>query len=153
DQTAAAERASEGGKAPADVGIEITEVEWSRLVAAAPAQARSLVQTEGYFAAEARVERVGKVVRLHVDPGPIARVDKLVIDVQGELGEALDRRDRDARKVHGELMSDWPLPVGAPFRNADWAEAKSVIIARLQALGYAAASWSGTSAEVQEGDK
>jgi translocation and assembly module TamA len=152
DQTAAAERHAEGTKAPADLGIEITEVEWARLAAAAPAQARSLLQTEGYFAAEAQVERVGRVVRLRVEPGPIARVDKLVIDVQGELGAALERRDPDARTVHAELMADWPLQVGAPFRNADWAEAKTAVVARLRALGYAAASWSGTSAEVHEGE-
>ncbi|WP_324153030.1 autotransporter assembly complex protein TamA [Ideonella sp.] len=154
DQQAAAKAAkaappAAGASAPsADAGIEINEAEWSRLIAAAPAQARSLVQTEGFFAAQAQVQREGHHVRLTLEPGPVARVEKLVIDIQGELGESLERRDADARALHARLLADWGLPVGAPFRNADWASAKNAVIGRLRAEGYAAATWSGTSAEV-----
>lgn len=154
DQRAAAKAAqpAAGASAPsADTGIEINEAEWSRLIAAAPAQARSLVQTEGYFNAQASVERVGRQVRLTLAPGRVARVEKLVIDIQGELGDALERRDADARALHTRLLADWGLPVGAPFRNADWSSAKNAVIGRLRAEGYAAATWSGTSAEVIAG--
>jgi translocation and assembly module TamA len=136
----------------ADSSIEISEVEWARLIAAAPAQARTLVQTEGYFIAKAKIEREGRTVRLTLEPGPIARVEKLVIDFQGELGDALEKRDGRARDLHEELIDNWALPVGAAFRNEDWSDAKTAVIARLRAEGYAAATWSGTSAEVISGD-
>jgi translocation and assembly module TamA len=143
----AAAPAASAASAP-ESAIEINEAEWSRLIAAAPAQARQLVQTEGYFAAQARVERQGRRVVLTLEPGPVARVDKLVIDIQGELADALERRDRTARALHEDLLEDWGLPVGAPFRQSDWASAKNAVIGRLHAEGYAVATWSGTSAEV-----
>jgi translocation and assembly module TamA len=147
NRPAAAASAAPAASAP-DSTIEINEAEWSRLIAAAPAQARQLVQTEGYFAAQAKVERQGRRVVLTLEPGPVARVDKLVIDIQGELGDALERKDRAARALHADLLEDWGLPVGAAFRQSDWASAKNVVIGRLHAEGYAAATWSGTSAEV-----
>ncbi len=151
DQHAAAEAA----RAARDTGgreapIEINEAEWSRLIAAAPAQARTLVQTEGYFSAQARVERSGRTVRLIVEPGPAAQVERVTLDAQGELGEALARGEPAARALMRSLQADWLLPAGAPFRNADWTSAKAAVIARLRAEGYAAAAWSGTSAEVGE---
>jgi translocation and assembly module TamA len=147
NRPAAAAPAASAASAP-ESSIEINEAEWSRLIAAAPAQARQLVQTEGYFAAQAKVERQGRRVVLTLEPGPVARVEKLVIDIQGELGDALERKDRTARALHADLLEDWGLPVGAPFRQSDWASAKNAVIGRLHAEGYATASWSGTSAEV-----
>ncbi len=38
-------------------GRDLDPVEWSRLIAATPAQARELLETEGYFDAEVRVQR------------------------------------------------------------------------------------------------
>ena len=137
----AAAPAASAASAP-DSAIEINDAEWSRLIAAAPGQARQLVQTEGYFAAQAKVERQGRRVVLTLEPGPVARVDKLVIDIQGELGDALERRDRSARQLHDSLLQDWGLPVGAAFRQSDWASAKNAVVARLHAEGYAAATWS-----------
>ncbi|MFO1339377.1 MAG: BamA/TamA family outer membrane protein [Burkholderiaceae bacterium] len=135
--------------APAS-SIEIGDVEWSRLVAAAPAQARALVQTEGFFAAQAHVERDGRTVRLVLEPGPAARVERVTLDAQGDLGEALAQGDPAARALMKSIDEDWALAPGAHFRNDDWASAKATVIARLRAEGYAAATWSGTSAEVGE---
>lgn len=134
--------------AGADQAIEINESEWARLVSGAVAQARTLVQTEGYFAAEAHVEREGSKVRLVLKPGPIARVGNVVLDFQGELGEALARGDPEAQALRQSILEDWPLKAGTPFRNDDWGNAKGAVIAKLRAQAYAAANWSGTSAEV-----
>jgi translocation and assembly module TamA len=128
--------------------VPIGDVEWSRLIAAAPAQARVLVQTEGYFAATAQVQRDGPLVRLSLQPGPPARVERLQFDIQGELGDGIEAGDRAARELRDELLADWPLQAGARFRNADWGDAKSAVLARLRAEGYASATWSGTSAQV-----
>jgi translocation and assembly module TamA len=158
DQQAARDAArptpDKGSARAADApAADIGSVEWSRLIAGAPAQARTLLQTEGYFAALAYVEREDTQVRLVVRPGPIARVDKLVIDIQGELADALSNRDGAARRVHGDLMAQWPLQQGAAFSNPAWSSAKNTAIARLRAEGYAAATWSGTSAEVITGEQ
>ncbi|MBT9596388.1 MAG: BamA/TamA family outer membrane protein [Vitreoscilla sp.] len=154
DQNAAAAPAqAPAGSASAPLStIEITEVEWSRLIAAAPAQARSLVQAEGYFAAKAHVERDGAEVRLTLEPGPAARVRSVVLDSQGELGEAVERGDPAASALLRSLQAAWPLGPGAHFRNGDWSAAKNALIARLRAEGYASATWSGTAAEIGEAE-
>ncbi|MFO1217131.1 MAG: BamA/TamA family outer membrane protein [Burkholderiaceae bacterium] len=116
------------------------EAEWLRLVAAAPAQARELLQTEGYFAPEVQVRRDGApTARVHVTvtPGPRARVRELSLQVAGPLRERIDAGDADAQAQFSALRRDWPLPPGAVFRNADWAGAKSSALAVLRAGGYA----------------
>lgn len=129
----------------------VSDVEWSRLIAAAPAQARSLAQTEGYFEAQASVavdEGRPPVVRLKLDPGPVVAVGRLTFEVQGALGDTAGDGDPAALTLLQSLQAMWPLQPGQPFRNSEWASAKNAILARLRAEGYATATWSGTGAEV-----
>ncbi|HSI58761.1 MAG TPA: BamA/TamA family outer membrane protein [Ideonella sp.] len=129
----------------------VSRAEWSRLIAATPAQARQLVQTEGHFDAEASVtQEPGDVwtVRLALTPGRQARIGKLTVEVQGELAELIENNDAAAKAVRSEVEDNWSLKVGEPFRNEAWSGAKNALMARLRAEGYAAASWSGTAAEV-----
>ena len=65
---------------------DIAPIEVARLVAAAPAQARSLLEPEGYFTAEVEVRRVDSAdgrspptVTVHVVPGPKVRVGRLPV--------------------------------------------------------------------------
>ncbi|MBL8856766.1 MAG: hypothetical protein JNK57_22585, partial [Planctomycetaceae bacterium] len=60
---------------------EVDEAEWSRLIDAAPAQARELLQTEGYYTARVVLQRQPRRtagapdrVRMTVQTGPRARV-------------------------------------------------------------------------------
>ena len=62
-------------------GETIEAVELDRLVAAAPAQVRELLETEGYFDAEVQAERDGQMLRLSVTPGP--RTPRLAADAGG----------------------------------------------------------------------
>lgn len=129
----------------------VSRAEWSRLIAATPAQARQLVQTEGYFQAEAELTQApGAVwtVRLKLVPGQQARVGKLNVEVQGELAELVENNDATAKAVRSEIEDGWSLKTGEPFQNDAWASAKNSVIARLRAEGYVAATWSGTAAEV-----
>ena len=133
----------------------IGDAEWSRLIDATPAQARELLQTEGYFAAKVSVQRDAAVpgtvperVLVVVDPGARATVAHVTVDVQSELGGAASAGDDTASALLRDLQRDWPLPVGREFINADWGDAKARTLSRLRAAGYAAASWSGTAAEV-----
>ncbi len=134
---------------------DVDDTEWSRLIDAAPAQVRELLQTEGYFQPRVSLQRAGgreagqaERVILEVEPGSRARVASLTLEFEG----ALERDARDGQ-VHAQatlalLRKGWELPLGSDFRNADWSDAKATTLARLRAAGYAAASLSGTAVEV-----
>ncbi|NDY89822.1 BamA/TamA family outer membrane protein [Ideonella sp. TBM-1] len=162
----------------------VDPAEWTRLIEAAPAQARELARVLGRFSAQVSVEvgpdmeepaaptpaatapgpstatasqavpdtrqaiAVTRVV-LKVQAGPKARVRRLALDVQGELGSAADQGDEQAREVRDRLRSSWGLPEGSDFTNAAWGDAKTAVIAQLRAAGYLSATWSGTSAQVE----
>jgi len=127
------------------------DVEWVRLVAAAPAQVRELLQTEGYFNPQVQVRREPgppQVVHLRVVPGPRARVREVVLHEQGTLHERALANDEDADAAVKELHAWWPLPPGEEFRNADWSSAKNGALTRVRAAGYASASIVHSAAQV-----
>ena len=132
----------------------ITRAELDRLIAAAPAQARALLETEGYFNAEVEARRTeadgedAPVVRIRVEPGPRTLVDKVSIEVQGELQTAAVAGDARALEQRDVLRGGWLLGAGEPFRQTTWSSAKASSLARLRAEGYAAAAWSRTQARV-----
>jgi translocation and assembly module TamA len=138
-------------------GDAVTDTELQRLVDAAPAQMRELLQTEGYFKPGLRVQRQGaaapgqpETVVLHVTPGPRVRIARVTIEAQGPLEQDQLAGDERARGVLGDLRGSWSMPVGSGFRNADWSDAKAAALARLRSAGYAAAGWSGTAAEIDD---
>lgn len=138
---------------PGLAGTEtIGEVELARLVAATPAQARQLLETEGYFRAVVQVQRIpdGPVprVQVRVQPGPRTQVERLTFEVEGELERQAATGDERARRILQSLRDGWPLQPGTPFRNATWSDAKSATLAQMRAEGYATATWSGTGAQV-----
>ena len=141
--------------APATEGITRTELE--RLILAAPAQARGLLETEGYFNAEVTVDKLPAVdtaagtillVQLRVQPGPPVTVEAFTFDAQGNLQAAAQAGDPVAVQELAELRRLWPLQPGDVFRQSTWSAAKNSAIARLRADGYAAADWSSTRAAV-----
>jgi translocation and assembly module TamA len=139
-------------------GEAIGEPELDRLVAATPAQARGLLETEGYFEPVVTVTRDGTAaggvprVQVRVEPGPRVRIALVTIEVQGELEERARRGEARAQATVRALHEDWPLPAGEPFRNAQWGAAKNGVLARLRRDGYLGATWSGTGARIDVGD-
>lgn len=132
-------------------GAAVPEAELTRLIAAAPAQARSLLETEGYFRAEIHLERrpgTPPSVHMTVRPGPRVHVQDVRIEVRGPLAEATARAEPYARDAQRALRHDWPLPPGAVFRNPVWSDAKRSSLARLRAQAYVDAEWLSTSARV-----
>ncbi|MCW5658242.1 MAG: BamA/TamA family outer membrane protein [Burkholderiaceae bacterium] len=130
---------------------ELDEVEWLRLVGAAPAQARQLLQTEGYFNAEVDVRRdpgPPPTVHMSVRPGPRVRVMEVTLVVRGALRERADAGDQQALQAIRELHAWWPVPPGGPFRNGEWSAAKTGAAARLRAAGYASATVADSGAEI-----
>ena len=144
---------------------EVDEAEWSRLIDAAPAQARELLQTEGYFnarvvlqrqprrtdgTADGVTDRVRMVerVRMVVDTGPRARISRVNFEFEGDLERTSSEGEAYAVQVRDELRGVWPLAAGREFSNAAWSDAKAAALAKLRAAGYANANWSGTAAQV-----
>ncbi|MFM8900628.1 MAG: autotransporter assembly complex protein TamA [Burkholderiales bacterium] len=135
----------------------ISPGELSRLMAAAPAQAKALLETEGYFNATVSAQRegsspdaVGTVPRvlLRIDPGPRTQVSSLALDVQGPLREALQKADPAAISTWVALHRDWLLRPDAQFRGPQWTAAKAALLDRLRADGYPQASWVSTEARI-----
>jgi translocation and assembly module TamA len=133
----------------------ITSAELARLERAAPAQARGLLETEGYFNADVKVTRETgpnglPLLRVSVDPGPRTTVASFKIDADfGSADAKDDANDEAARAAElAALRESWPLKPGTPFRQSLWADAKNATLARLHADGYAAASWRDTAATV-----
>ena len=132
--------------APATEGINAAELE--RLVRAAPAQARGLLETEGYFNADVKVTREDgprglSLLRVVVNPGPRTTVASFRVDAKFDAAD-----EAAGRKALEQLRAQWPLQPGQPFRQSTWNDAKSVTLARLRSDGYASASWRDTSAVV-----
>lgn len=159
-------------------GTALSETELDRLIAATPAQAASLLATEGYFQPRVVVNRmpassatdpglrmgsrdsrnpissvpppVGPL-KVRIDPGPRTTVVAVDLSTTGPLQQAVESADKDARQDLALWRARWPLKPGAVFRNEDWNEAKSQALLALQAAGYASATWRKTSAEVDPG--
>ncbi|HEX7441692.1 MAG TPA: BamA/TamA family outer membrane protein [Caldimonas sp.] len=134
-------------------GEGITGVELDRLAAAAPAQARTLLETEGYFNAGVRVERSAEangapLVRIVVSAGPQALVSEASLEARGALEAAAQAGDAAAQARIASLQRAWPLQPGKPFRQTAWTEAKSTILAQMRAEGYPAAAWASTAVQV-----
>ncbi|MDE2277037.1 MAG: BamA/TamA family outer membrane protein, partial [Burkholderiales bacterium] len=134
---------------------EVDGSEWSRLIDATPAQARQLLETEGYFNPVITLQRepaqragAADLVKLQVTPGPRARIGKVTIEAEGALQTGAAAGEPHAVQTLALLRRDWALPVGHVFRNGDWNTAKAAALARLRAAGYATAVWIGSGAEV-----
>lgn len=122
----------------------ITNAELIRLAAASPAQARQLLETEGYFNPEIGVTRIDPpddtpLITLNVAPGPRATIGQWELNVTGELQQRVEAGDKDAIELLDRLRERWPLPTGRPFSQSAWNSAKNGTLAQLRAEGYAAA--------------
>ena len=134
----------------------IDDTEWARLVGVAPAQARELLQTEGYFEAQVSVRRSIDLsgprpvqqVDLAVQPGPRTHVARLQVETTGNLKQRIASGQPEALALQATLPAAGVLQPGRPFRNSDWADTKQQLQARLRAAGYATASLIDSQAEI-----
>lgn len=132
---------------------DVSPAEVGRLLAATPAQARSLLETKGFFDARIDVQRVESadgsppLVTVTVDPGRQARVERVQLELQGELAEGIEADPKRLRRWQ-RLQERWALPVGARFSQEAWNSAKADLLARLHQRDFPSASFIGTGAEV-----
>lgn len=165
------------GDEPAPSALRITRGELRRLLAEVPAQARALLEAEGYFTAQVRIkvddgtgdgssavtasqaassaqalapgaQAAPVLVHVIVEPGPRTVVRQVQFVYEGELDTRLSANDEDAKELTEDMADNWGLPEDEPFRQADWTNAKNTTLARLRADTYPMASWSGTAATV-----
>jgi translocation and assembly module TamA len=138
----------------APVTEAINDAEIDRLMRAAPAQARGLLETEGYFNAEVTVTRsaVGAtglpLVRVVVESGPRTQVAAVTVNVVGDLKTAAESGDENAARELTAVRLLWPLRVGDEFSQSAWNTARNGTLAWLRAEGFATANWSSSRARV-----
>ncbi len=124
---------------------EADEADEERELRRAERAAIEVLATEGYFSPKLRFEpNPAKVprYRLLVELGRMTTVAGVDIRLRGALSEP-GYSERAAA-----LRRDWSLPVGAPFRSADWEAAKNRLLLAVAARDFAAATISQSSAEV-----
>lgn len=129
-----------------------SSVELDRLRLLAPAQARSLLETAGYF--DAQVEALLEardsskpLIRIKVTPGTPSRVRRVIWSFEGEIAAAAGALLREA------LQSNWPLEAEYRFTQTRWSTAKSEALVRARAQGYPLARWAATDAQVHTAEQ
>lgn len=128
----------------------ITNDELIRLAAASPAQARTLLETEGYFGPQVSVKRDDPpdetpLITLSVNPGPRTTVASWELNAGSDLQKHIDAGDPAAQALLAHLRQRWPLKEGQPFSQREWNSAKNSTLALLRADGYPTANWSNST--------
>jgi translocation and assembly module TamA len=111
-------------------------------IARGPAEVTALLAAEGYFSAQVSVTAIEGGARVRVLPGPRTTVSAVHLDLQGELAQA------GHEAVRAGIERRWRLPLGQPFRSADWDDAKRGLIDALHDRGYLRAALLESEAEV-----
>lgn len=137
-------------------GEGLSPLELDRLGAAAPAQARALLETEGYFNAKVSMRRETREAQalqklvLQVDPGPRAVVRKVELQFGGALAQpALAEEQALSTALRERITRGWLLGEGQAFTQGLWGAAKSDALAQARAGGFPLARWAHTAARVQ----
>lgn len=97
-----------------------------------------ILATEGYFSPQFEFSGGDEALRVKIDPGPRTTIASVDVTVDGQI----EPQTRD------QLIADWRLPVGQPFRQEDWNTAKQQILARLLSVDHAAARLLDSAAEI-----
>lgn len=129
----------------------LDDLELQRLMAAAPAQARELLRTEGWFEPVIRLRREPGPpprVMVEVEPGPRVQVVSQEVRIDGEVRRRADNLELASQRLVASARAAGPLSPGEPFRNAAWADTKQQWLATLRAGGYAAARLVHSSADI-----
>ena len=97
-----------------------------------------ILATEGYFSPQFEFSEDKGEVRVKINAGPRTRIASVDVAVDGQI-EA---------KTRANLIADWRLPVGQPFRQEEWNEAKQHVLAQLLSSEHAAAKLLDSAAEI-----
>ena len=126
---------------------EMTGSLFDALVRQASEQAKEAAATEGFFSAtiDVAVDRATTPfgVTVRVTPGPQTRVSAANIAIDG-----VATSDEAGAGTIARMKREWPLPVGAPFRQQAWIDAKQQAVGTLAGNAFAAAKLTSSEALV-----
>jgi translocation and assembly module TamA len=128
------------------LSVDADEADEERELRRAERAVREALATEGYFDPRLRYEpREGAPARyrLIVELGPLTRVGSLELRFTGAITE-----QRFAERAT-ELRRAWPLTIGAPFRTAEWEQAKLRLLARTEERDFAGARLVESQARIE----
>ena len=128
---------------------KMTMDQLQRLVKVTPDQAKTLLETEGYYSPKITAGLDGQssgnpVVRVIVEPGPAVVVGNLDLLLQGYI--PFD--DKSVPLDANDLRTRWALPEGARFRMADWENAKRSLVRQIAQTRFPRAQLAESSATV-----
>jgi translocation and assembly module TamA len=108
-------------------------------------QVKELAATEGYFSptADIRLDTQAQppVVSVTVAEGPRTSIARADIEVSGPARE-------QSPQQAAQVVDNWAMKPGAPFRQEDWAAAKDAGLRVLQERRYAAAAIASSNAAI-----
>lgn len=124
---------------------DLADTELERLLLTAPTDLRQLLASQGYFSPRITIERTGSIdakdatgatrapalVRIEVEPGPLARVADWQLLLTGPV-----RDDPAAAEQRAALQEGWKLTEGRVFTQQDWDDAKQTALRALSRLRY-----------------
>ena len=127
---------------------DLDDAEIARLIVLADKDARELLATQGYFSPQVSIAREpGPRTRLVVDVQPGERTRVTAVDIAFE-GDIATSTDPDAVAQRQAIVGGWELPVGRPFAQTPWDQAKSTATRELLARRYPAGRISYSLADV-----
>lgn len=121
----------------------LQERDLAAMVEGTPAEARALLETEGYFGAEVQVRRDGNRVTVRVEPGLPVTISQLQLEFSGAVTQ-----EPDYQRFVADANSSWSLPPGAVFRQADWDDSKKAALRPLLLERFPLARISASRAEI-----
>jgi translocation and assembly module TamA len=126
----------------------MTTAEWQRLFTLAPDDIQKLLATEGYFSPVITSKFVQQeqtsIAQFDITLGNPATISKVDIQFSGAIIQANQAQSPNP----STLRDEWLLPVGEPFRQESWTQAKRKLLTRLLVERYPNASISSSLAEV-----
>lgn len=128
---------------------KMTMDQLQRLVKVTPDQAKTLLETEGYYSAKVTAGLDEKnsgnpIVRVLVEAGQATVVGNLDLLLQGYVPFDASSVPLDAN----DLRTRWALPEGARFRMADWESAKKSLVRQIAQTRFPRAQLAESSATV-----
>jgi translocation and assembly module TamA len=133
---------------------DVSVAELTRLINEAPAQLSRLFATEGFFNPVVRVEREASggvpQIRVVIEAGSQTIVDRVNVNAVGAIADENAQNDRPNRA--DDVRRQWLLPVGAPFRQSAWDDAKSALLTSLWIDRYPAARIVNSEAQIAADD-
>ncbi|MFC3531515.1 autotransporter assembly complex family protein [Vogesella facilis] len=101
----------------------LQERDLAAMLEATPAEVKTLLETEGYFAPEVSVQRNGQQVRVSVRPGLPVTVAQVTLQYRGAVTQ-----EADYARFVADAEAGWSLPQGAVFRQGDWDDSKKAAL-------------------------